>query len=343
MKFGMFEEFHVRDGEPQSQAFDEHFHQVDMAEKMGLDSVWLAEYHFAPERSVLASPLQIGSIIAARTQRITIGLSVAVVPLTNPIRLAEEAAIMDHVSKGRFIFGIGRSGLTQFYNGFSMDYSESRDRFFEGLEVVTKAWTNESFSHEGKFWNFHDVTLVPKPYQKPHPPINVAVVSPESYVSTGTLGHSISFFPMAPMPELQESLKKYRDALKKTSHPGSPEVWMRIPAYVGETAEKARSEPQASAAHQQEYDARVTVSYAPSSEFRKAMVKMATEPYEEQLQGILSLYGTPEYVTERIQAYEENFGISGLILELNHGGQIPYERVLNSMRLLSEKVMPKFK
>ena len=343
MDFGFFTEFHVRDGRSEAEAFEEHFHEVEMADKMGLDSVWLGEYHFAPERSVLASPLQIGSVIAARTERIRIGLAVLVIPLANPIRIAEDAAIMDHVSKGRFEFGVGRSGLTQFYDGFNMDYSESRERFSEGLEVIKKAWTNETFSHEGKYWNFQDVPVVPKPYQKPHPPISVAVISPESFSNFGNIGYPISFSPLAPMPKVKEMLNSYRTAWKEAGHQGTPNIVMRTPIYVAETAERARSEPQASAKRQQEYDARVTTRYAPNVDLANSIMKMATEPYEVQLQGLLSLYGTPEAVTERIQYYNGELDISGLILEINHGGQIPYDLVLNSMRLLTEKVMPNFK
>ena len=113
MDFGVFTDFHVRKGMTQPEAFDESFNQVVEAENLGIDSVWLAEHHFTPERSVLASPMVLSSAIAARTSRVRIGLAVQVLPLTNPLRVAEEAATVDHVSKGRFDFGIGRSGLTK--------------------------------------------------------------------------------------------------------------------------------------------------------------------------------------------------------------------------------------
>ena len=129
MDFGIFTDFHVRDGMTQAEAFEESFDQVDAAEGLGVDSVWLAEHHFSPDRSVLASPLIIASAIAARTSRIRIGLAVHVLPLTNPLRVAEEAATVDHISKGRFNFGIGRSGLTKYYHGYNVPYTESRSRF----------------------------------------------------------------------------------------------------------------------------------------------------------------------------------------------------------------------
>jgi len=170
MDFGLFTNFHIRKGMTQAEAFEESFSQVQAAEEMGVDSVWLAEHHFTPDRSVLASPLIIATAIAARTSRIRVGLAVQVLPLTNPLRIAEEAATVDHISQGRFDFGIGRSGLTKYYDGYNIPYSESRARFFEALDVIMKAWTQEEFSHQGEYYSYGQVKLVPKPYQEPHPP-----------------------------------------------------------------------------------------------------------------------------------------------------------------------------
>jgi alkanesulfonate monooxygenase SsuD/methylene tetrahydromethanopterin reductase-like flavin-dependent oxidoreductase (luciferase family) len=163
MNFGMFTDFHIRPQATQAEAFDESFKQVEAAEAFGVDAAWLAEHHFSPERSVLASPLVVASAIAARTQRLRIGLAVQVLPLTNPLRIAEEAATVDHISKGRFDFGVGRSGLTRYYQGYNVSYDESRSRFLEALDIIMKAWGQERFSHGGEFFSFHDVTVVPKP------------------------------------------------------------------------------------------------------------------------------------------------------------------------------------
>ena len=149
MDFGMFTDFHVRGSMTQAQAFEESFNQVMEAERMGMDSVWLAEHHFTPDRSVLASPLVIASAIAARTSTLRVGLAVQVLPLTNPLRVAEEAATVDHISQGRFEFGIGRSGLTKYYEGYNVPYAESRGRFFEALQVVMKAWQGAASPTKG--------------------------------------------------------------------------------------------------------------------------------------------------------------------------------------------------
>ena len=123
--------------------------------------------------------MTIASAIAARTERIKIGIAVQVLPLCHPLRIAEEAATVDQVSKGRLIFGVGRSGLPRTYEAYGIPYAESKDRFTETLHVIEQAWSQPRFSYEGQYFNFDDVAVTPKPFQKPLPPIRVAASSPE--------------------------------------------------------------------------------------------------------------------------------------------------------------------
>src|SRR6266540_5866443 len=146
MEFGIFHEFGCRAGLTEAEAFAEGFDLVGAAEAWGLDAVWLAELHFAPGRSVLAAPLTIASAIAARTTRILIGTAVQVLPLADPLHLAEEAATVDQISRGRLIFGVGRSGFARSYNAYGIPYAESRERFAEALAVIRAAWTTPTFS-----------------------------------------------------------------------------------------------------------------------------------------------------------------------------------------------------
>ena len=161
---------------------------MDGAERWGLDAMWLGELHFDPARSVLSAPLCIASAIAARTQRMKIGLAVQVLPLCHPLRLAEEAATVDQISHGRLIFGVGRSGVARTYEAYGVPYAESRERFAEVLDIVRKAWTQETVSYQGKYHHFEDVAVVPQPYQQPTPPIRVAATSADTFVSIGAAG-----------------------------------------------------------------------------------------------------------------------------------------------------------
>ncbi len=343
MNFGIFTDFHVRQGRTHEEAFDEHLAEVDAAEALGLDAVWLGEYHFSPNRSVLASPLAVASAIAARTQKIRIGGAVFVVPLDNPLRIAEIVATIDHISKGRLDFGIGRSGLTQFYQGYNIDYAETRDRFVEGLEVIMKAWTQETFSHRGKYWNFEDVTLVPKPYQQPYTPTRIAANSSDTFSMLGRMGYPIFVAGIARgIDVLGERIMEYRKAWEEAGHSGPVDVYLRFATYIAETKERAHADPMDSALHSQQEVSQLMLKHAVSAEEYRAGEAMASGTYDDILRDRV-VFGTPEYVVERIQEFRERLGISGVVVETNHGGQIPNECVLSSMRLLAEKVMPNFK
>ena len=161
---------------------------------------------------MLASPMIIASSIATRTTRIRIGLAVQVLPLTNPLRVAEEAAPVDHISKGRFEFGIGRSGLTRYYDGYNVDYSESRDRFFEALEVIMEAWKGKPFTNQGEYYSYQEVEIVPQPYQRPYPPTRIAVASEDTFPKVGEMGHPIFISANTAIPRMQSMLKEYRKA-----------------------------------------------------------------------------------------------------------------------------------
>ena len=343
MDFGLFTEFTTRKGKTQAVAFQESFSQVEAAEELGMDSVWLGENHFMPELAVMACPVIVASAIAARTRRVRIGLAVQVLPLANPLRAAEEAATVDHISGGRFDFGVGRSGLFKFYHGFNIDYAESRERFFEGLEVIKKAWTEDEFSHEGKYFSYHGVTLVPKPYQKPHPPIIAAVASEDTFALMGSAGYSVFASPtLIAMADIEARLRTYRTAWEGAGHAGAPTVLLRIPAYVAETAERAASEPEDSAMHRVRAGADPIGSSSASPELAARISRMATVPYEQVMREMV-MFGTPEAVAERIHEYRERLGISGILMDMNYGGQVPHDRIVNSIRLFTEKVMPQFK
>ena len=246
-EFGVFHEFQRRPGQSEAEAFTTAFDQVDAAERWGLDAIWLAEIHMAPERSVCSVPMTIASAIAARTKNIKIGSGVQVLPLCQPLRLAEDSATVDHISHGRLIFGVGRSGFPRAYEAYGIPYGESPERFAEVLEIVRRAWTEERFSFAGKYYNYENVCIVPKPYRKPHPPIRIAANREESFVSAAQQGYAVFVGARrGTFDEVLPNLHTYREAWKAAGHPGEGEVYLRAPVYVGDTLEQALSDPQES-------------------------------------------------------------------------------------------------
>jgi alkanesulfonate monooxygenase SsuD/methylene tetrahydromethanopterin reductase-like flavin-dependent oxidoreductase (luciferase family) len=340
MDFGVFTMFTVREGATQAQTFKEWFDLVQVAEETGMDTFWLGESHFRPERAVLPSPLVAASAVAARTKRMRVGLAVQVLPLANPLRVAEEAALVDHISEGRLVFGVGRSSFLESYQGYNVDYAESRGRFAESLEIILKAWGDGPFSYEGEFYSFHNVDLVPKPYQKPHPPVRVAVESIDTFSMMGGWGFPIFIRHQMEIPQLQDLLKKYQETRELAGFSGPNDVILQIPAYVAETAEQAHTGPEASIMRQRRL-VRQSLNKAADQEAYERLRRISEVTYDDVLRRVA--FGTPEAVVDRLQEYQEDLGITGVALDMNPGGQVPHDRVVNSIRLLTEKVVPQFK
>jgi alkanesulfonate monooxygenase SsuD/methylene tetrahydromethanopterin reductase-like flavin-dependent oxidoreductase (luciferase family) len=340
------------------QAFNDAFTLADAAESLGWDEVWLAERHFASRErlesggttggvpSFASAPLILASALAARTERVRIGIAVSVLPLSHPVRLAEEVATLDLISRGRLDFGVGRSGFATSYKGYSIPYEESRQRFHECLDILLAAWTQDTFSYEGEHYTFDDVSLVPKPYQKPHPPVRIAATTTDTFPQVGQMGYPI-FVGLrgTDVPETARHVQIYQEAWQRAGHPGKGDIYLRIPVYVAETAEQAYEEPRESTL--QSYR-RLADSYARSAadagtttseERAQRGDRLAHAGYDELLKNRLA-YGTPDAVSERLREIRDELGLSGFIVEPNVGGSIPRECVYRSVRLFAEEVAP---
>lgn len=349
MEFGMFHEFQALPGETARQSFANSLAQVEAAEEWGLDAMWLAELHFAPERSVLAAPLILAATIAQRTRRMRIGTAVQVLPLCHPLRLAEEVATVDQLSGGRLIFGVGRSGFAHTYRTYGVDYGESRERFGETLAILKRAFSEERFSHRGRYFAYDDVRLAPRPLQQPWPEIRVAAASPDTYVEVAELGHPIFVAARTGnLSELAPLVKTYREAWKKAGHAGEGEVYLRVPVYVADSEDKAREEPRESIMHLLRYIGDRLAASAGAAGARaienraERGARMQTIDYEEVLRERM-IVGTPPRVVGRLQELQGELGLAGILAELNPGSLIPHARVLEALRLLCQEVMPRFR
>jgi alkanesulfonate monooxygenase SsuD/methylene tetrahydromethanopterin reductase-like flavin-dependent oxidoreductase (luciferase family) len=350
MDFGINADFTVPQGGTHQTAFRESFEEVDLAEEMGLDTIWLGEAHFRPNRSVLAAPIVVASSIATRTKKLRVGMAVQVLPMIHPLRIAEEAATVDQLSEGRFEFGVGRSGNIRAYDIMGIDYSESKERFQEALDIILQAWSGETFSYEGKYNQITNATVSPLPYQKPHPKIRIAASSDDSFGRIGRLGYPI-FLGLRAMDveDLKTNLQEYRDEWKKAGHPGDGgDINVRFPMYIAPSDEEAIEEPQGSIEaffqRQREFlDYARSGSGAPVSEARQARIdRLANITYEDLLETRV-VFGSPERVKDRLVQFQEMLGITGITAELNPGGFLPKEAVRRSLKLLTEEVMPAFK
>ena len=349
MHIGLMMECDYRAGKTQEEAFQEAFSTAAHAEEWGFDGVWLAERHFAPPESgraipsVVASPLIIATAIAARTTRIRVGTAVLVVPLGHPVRMAEEIATLDHISQGRLNMGIGRSGFPWAYEGYNISYAESRERFREFFDVMKLAWTEERFSYQGKYYTFKDVCVIPKPYQKPHPPLWYASTTRDSFAAMGRLGLPIfAGAGGATVSELARSIGEYRGAWREAGHPGDGDVMLRVGIYVAEDQDRALSEPRESTMsfYVRVREGLLQTAGAFGGELRAQRAQnLASLTYESALRDRL-VYGTPDAVAKRLRELQDELGLSGVLMEPNVGGLISPDRLDHSIRLFGQEVGP---
>ena len=350
MDFGVFLDFASRKGATPNEIFQESFDLVDLAEQSGLDTVWLGESHFNPNRSVLSAPTVVASSIATRTRRLRVGNAVQVLPLISPLRIAEEAATVDQVSEGRFEFGVGRSGNANAYDVMGIPYEESPARFQEALDIILEAWKGEPFSYHGKYNHIDDATITPGTYQKPRPPVRLASTQEDSFARVGRLGFPI-FLSVRGMDvnDLENNLKDYHKAWREAGHPGDGgDISVRVPVYIGATREEAISEPQETteaffARQRRMYEERLKRGGGDLPEERLSRAqRLANLTYEDILETRV-IFGTPDMVVDRLRQFKEMLGLTGFAAELNPGGLLPPAAVHRSMKLLAEEVMPEFK
>jgi alkanesulfonate monooxygenase SsuD/methylene tetrahydromethanopterin reductase-like flavin-dependent oxidoreductase (luciferase family) len=298
---------------------------------------------------VLSAPLTIAGAIAARTRRVKIGTAVQVLPLGNPLRMAEEAATVDQISHGRLIFGVGRSGFARAYDAYGVPYAESRERFAEALAVIRAAWTDVPFSYHGDFHHYDSVTVTPRPYQQPFPEIRVAANSPETFASAGRDGYPLfAAVRLGTLAELAPQLRAYRAAYREAGHPGEGQVFLRVPVYVAETEARATAEPEASImgfyrglGAQLEQSA-VVAGARPTEQRAERGQRLQSVSYEDVLREKV-IVGTPASVTERLKTLRIELGLDGILAELNCGGLIPAAQVQRSLELLCRQVLPHFR
>src|SRR6202035_3387644 len=165
MKFGLHYQVPCSASQSPVQRYRDTLDQAAHAERLGFESVWPVEQHFIPDLSIMPAPMLLLAAVAERTKTLRLGIAIVLLPLSHPLRVAEEVATLDVLSNGRVEFGIGRGSIPTHFTGFGVPQAESRERFVEALEVIVQAWTKERVSYAGRFFNVDNLAVVPKPLQ----------------------------------------------------------------------------------------------------------------------------------------------------------------------------------
>jgi alkanesulfonate monooxygenase SsuD/methylene tetrahydromethanopterin reductase-like flavin-dependent oxidoreductase (luciferase family) len=296
-------------------------------DQTGYDAVWLAEHHFS-SFSVCPSVHMMGTMAAARTKRLRIGTAVSLAPFYNPLRLAEEVALLDVLSGGRVNWGAGRGFERSEFAAFGIPGEESAARFHETVDIVLKAWTNQRLSYQGKFFQYDGVEVLPKPVQTPHPPVWMAASSTPAIEWAASLGYSILMDPHSSRTELIDKRKHYAAKLLDAgfSDAGRAIPMARLIA-VDETAEKARAVAKRVA------EWTIASYIAPKhGAVRQAPVRDFgdKDPVQFYLDDVM-IHGTAESVVDQIQAFGTDIGMNYLMAA---------PMSARSFRLLTDNVLP---
>jgi alkanesulfonate monooxygenase SsuD/methylene tetrahydromethanopterin reductase-like flavin-dependent oxidoreductase (luciferase family) len=268
-------------------------------------------------------------------------------PLHHPLSCAEQAATADLLSGGRLEFGVGRGSIPIQFHGFRIPVEENRARFDECLEIIRLAWTKDRFSYQGRFYQVEDLSVVPKPVQRPHPPIRVAVHTLESFGHIGDLGLPIySGTTTTPLPQLRECMGLYRSHLAAHGHEWrNDQMALMLPVQVGPTSAAARDAMRPGVL-QYYKNLQVIFSQLPPSytehlpRLRMIEENVANPPYEKFFRDN-AVFGDASEVLDRLQAARDEFGLSQIICWFDQGSMLPREEAERSMQRFADQVMPK--
>ncbi len=325
--------------------------QALAAEELGYDGFWFAEHHFS--RYGIQPSLHLTMAhVAALTSRIRLGTAVSVVPLYHPVRLAEELAMLDVLSGGRLDWGAGRGYQRHEFEAFEADITTSREQFAEALEIIQTAWSDEPVQHDGRFWKIPEVDVLPKPVQRPGPPIFVAAISPESVVWAAEHGLSFVADQFARFERLEEAHATFDETIRaRGEDPTSYRTPVLRQIFVGETNDEAR---QLAGPALLWYYQRLAAVGSPAGR-RGAEMPTGYEGYArffdivdsavadedaflERVLADVAICGDADMVAERVSELAR-YGFDEVICWMNFGN-LQQDQTLSSMRRFAEQVRP---
>jgi alkanesulfonate monooxygenase SsuD/methylene tetrahydromethanopterin reductase-like flavin-dependent oxidoreductase (luciferase family) len=354
MKFGWLTLAHSPSPAHDACAIFEQLEQATLAEEFGFDGVWLTEHNFTGE-SVYADPIPFAAALAMRTRRIRIGFAVIQMALRHPVRLATQLSLLDNLTRGRLDVGVGRGTIFNEYEfvGYGLRSDDARERMVEGLDVMTRAWTETPLDYEGKYFKVRLPELRPVPVQRPHPPIWHSVASLASFRLCGEKGVPILTVRL-PIAQIGLRLGQYAEGLRASGLDSARQehllrdaaIWRWV--YVGESRAAAEDELVAALIQTRRHMHHARHDLNPS-DFRVDPTQLNpwTDPSHSEEEGIGyalrsgTLIGTARDVAEQV-AELRDAGVGHLLCQMSFG-YLDHERITSSMDRFSKGVIPAFK
>jgi alkanesulfonate monooxygenase SsuD/methylene tetrahydromethanopterin reductase-like flavin-dependent oxidoreductase (luciferase family) len=313
---------------PLPQLYDEFFDDFLLADELGYSHIWQPEHHFAKDQHN-PSALPVLAALARQTRRIRLGTYVLLLAFHHPILLAEEAAMIDILSHGRLDLAIGAGPMEAECEVFDIPRSETFGRTYEALQIVQKCWTEEEFSHHGKYFHFDNVRMTTKPVQRPHPPLFMAAVGPQSAKRAATRGYGLAM-------ALGPAHNTYLDALEGSGRSLDDVKLVSGPVavHIAETTEQAWDEAEeglhAWISFYGDRGSPMAAGLPPVGELRKSDFTFGGMPF---------FVGSVEKVKQRMREFFAEAPLDELCLAFHHPG-MSAEASRRAITLFAEEVMP---
>jgi alkanesulfonate monooxygenase SsuD/methylene tetrahydromethanopterin reductase-like flavin-dependent oxidoreductase (luciferase family) len=341
----------TKEGRSDASVVAEHLALGDLAEPLGFDSVFALEHHFTGY-AMSPSPTQLLSYIAGRTKRIILGTAVIVLPWHDPVRVAEQIALLDILSHGRCVFGFGRGAASVEYAGFRIPMEEARPRFVEAAKIVVKALTQEVFDWDGEFFKIPPTSIRPRPISHPERRFYASSVSPESAEIMAKLGFGVLVIMQNEWPKAAEDIQRYREIAQSVGHaPRPPIILTNISAAESRSEAHERAVKYLSRkfdsidAHYHFSDGHLGAvkGYESYGQTAKTYAKMKDASFRQKATDFyvkIQVVGTPDDCLQQLGELQRLTGLDHLVTEFSFGGMPHHEAEVN-MRLFADRVMPR--
>jgi alkanesulfonate monooxygenase SsuD/methylene tetrahydromethanopterin reductase-like flavin-dependent oxidoreductase (luciferase family) len=340
----------TKEGRSDASVLHEHMALGDLAEPLGFDSLWALEHHFTGY-AMSPAPTQLLAYYAGRTKRITLGTAVSVLPWHDPVRVAEQIALLDIMCGGRCLFGFGRGAASVEYAGFRIPMEEARPRFVEAAKIVVKALTDEVFEWDGEFFKIPRTSIRPRPISHPERRFYASSVSPESAEIMAKLGFGVLVVMQNEWPKAAEDIQRYREIAAGVGHTPRPPIILTNIS-VAESREEAQE--RAVKYLSRKWDSIDThyhfsdghLANVKGYEFYGGMAKTYSKMKDEgfrkkatEFYVKIQIVGTPDDCLQQVAELHRLTGVDHLVTEFAFGG-MPHEQAELNMRLFADRVMP---
>ena len=311
--------------------------QVKIAEDYGFDSAWLSEHHFL-EDGYCSSPLSMAAAMSAVTNTIRIGTGIMILPLHNPVRIAEDSATVDNISGGRFDLGLAIGYRKEEFDGFNIPIKERPSRIEEGIDIINKSWGNETFSFKGKRYEFENINVTPKPVQKPIP-IYIGAFEEPAIRRAGKLGYPLMIGPGRTTPMIKDTINWYNESAAEAGHDTDKvEHILLRETYIAEDQKEAIEGGTEYIINMYKFYFTLGIKIV----IRGEQVKSIDDPLFDHLAEGRFMIGTPEHCINEIQQYREETGINYIACRMVFP-QAPHEAISKCIKLFGKEVIPHFK